>query len=351
VIPLYKNRSVLVTGHTGFKGSWLGSVLSLSGAQVSGYALKPDGETNLYNQLDLNQKINHSFIGDVRDFENLSKALKTTQPEIIFHLAAQPLVRESYNNPRQTYETNVMGTVNLLDAARSCPSLKAIVVVTSDKCYENREWSYAYRENDPMGGHDPYSNSKGCQELVTAAYRDSFLAKQNILVATARAGNVIGGGDYATDRIVPDMVRAALANQSVLLRSPGSIRPWQHVLEPLDGYLKLGEALLSGDLSKTCGYNFGPEVLSHLKVVDLAKLFYQHWGAGGYTLPQDNNHLHEAQLLSLAIDKAYRELNWSPRWNIAQTIQHTVDWYKNNAQGQDAWALTKNQIESYYLGI
>jgi CDP-glucose 4,6-dehydratase len=327
---IYRGKRVLVTGHTGFKGSWLVSWLSQMGAEVHGIALDPPTDPNHISLLD--QPV-HSVILDITRKEEFEKAVLAIRPEIIFHLAAQPLVRLSYEKPYETYLSNVMGTVNVLDVARQMDFLKAVVIITSDKCYDNQEWIWGYRENDPMGGRDPYSSSKGCAELVTAAFRNSYFhpdeygKKHNTLIASARAGNVIGGGDWALDRIVPDLVKAAHSKSSVFIRYPKATRPWQHVLDPLSGYLLLGWRLLEGKTEFAHGWNFGPEVSSNLPVIELAKMAAAVWPDVHYelgTTPQ----LHEAGALMLDSTMAKKRLLWIPVWDFETTIQRTIGWYR-----------------------
>jgi CDP-glucose 4,6-dehydratase len=326
----YSKKKVLVTGHTGFKGSWLAYWLKQLGAEVVGLALDPPTQPNHFDLLNL--KIT-SYIQDICDISAVTDILQKTKPDIIFHLAAQPLVRLSYQQPVLTYMTNIMGTVNILEAAKNLPNLKAIVVVTSDKCYENKEWVWGYRENDPMGGNDPYSSSKGCAELVTAAYRNSFFQTCNktngnqILVASARAGNVIGGGDWAKDRILTDIVSAASKSESVFLRYPQATRPWQHVLEPLSGYLTLGMQLLNGKKEFAEAWNFGPDSHHNVTVLELVKEAQKNWAKVSYELNRDN-HPHEAKFLMLESTKSIKLLNWNTVWGFNETVEYTMNWYK-----------------------
>lgn len=328
---VYENKKVLITGHTGFKGSWLTSWLSRMNAEVTGISLEDSKDAEHLSLLD--SKCN-SIVQDITDREGIHKAIQEADPEIIFHLAAQSLVRDSYANPYDTYMTNVMGTINILEAGRSLKNLKAIVIVTSDKCYDNKEWYWGYRENEAMGGKDPYSSSKGCAELVTAAYRNSYFHLENygethnILVASVRAGNVIGGGDWAKDRIIPDMIRAASVNNTLKIRSPRATRPWQHVLEPLSGYLCIGQELLNENVQFADGWNFGPESESNQYVIDIVEKSKKYWDKVQYELDKDST-LHEAQNLMLDNAKAKRELKWIPVWNYESTIEQTVQWYKS----------------------
>lgn len=326
----YFGKKVLVTGHTGFKGSWLIYWLSKMGANVCGYALKPPTTPNHFDLLKLNVR---SEIADIRNKQNLIRVFADFKPEIVFHLAAQPLVRDSYQIPVETFETNVVGTINLFEACRNTNSVKAIVNVTSDKCYENKESNRGYKENDPMGGHDPYSASKGCAELVTSSYRNSFFnnndhgKKHHTLLASCRAGNVIGGGDWARDRLVPDIVKATSKNKVVKIRNPEATRPWQHVLEPLSGYLLLGQKLLEGKKDFADAWNFGPSGQEIIKVKDLLAGIEKHWPKIKYQYDIDKNALHEANLLKLDCSKAHRKLKWFEVWKHKITIERTINWY------------------------
>jgi CDP-glucose 4,6-dehydratase len=350
----YKNKNILVTGHTGFKGSWLAIWLNELGANVIGYSLAPPSEPNNFEATKLQERITHIH-GDIRDHDRLIETFRKYQPEYVFHLAAQPLVRLSYAEPKLTFETNVGGTVNVLDAVRLTLKVKALVSVTSDKCYENKEWVWGYRENDPMGGHDPYSASKGCAELVFNAYLKSFFSQgaaqdRQIGAASARAGNVIGGGDWGTDRLVPDCIRALSSGQKIGIRSPHAVRPWQHVLEPLGGYLQLG-ALLSQDPEKYSGaWNFGPDDSSHLNVAAIADRLIKYWGDGSWEDLSDPQALHEAKFLKLNCDKAHAGFNWHSILMIDECLQMTADWYKifyMENQDRDFYALCVEQIHTY----
>ncbi|MGM5630478.1 CDP-glucose 4,6-dehydratase [Apibacter raozihei] len=329
---VYKGKKVLVTGHSGFKGSWLVLWLQKMGADVYGFSLSPEFENAHVNLLNLS--INE-HIGDIRNFEVLKKYIKEIQPELVFHLAAQALVRESYVHVVDTFSTNVMGTLHLLEACRQVSSVKGIINVTSDKCYENKEWIWGYRENDPMGGYDPYSASKGCAELVTSSYRNSFFKnseykkKHEVLLASARAGNVIGGGDWAHDRLIPDMVKGVMQNEQVKIRNPKATRPWQHVLEPLSGYLTLGWRLLLEDDSFAEGWNLGPESKSNLSVEDLIFLCKKEWNSINVQYNENLADHHEANLLMLDCSKANKIMKWYPVWEIKKTINKTVGWYKD----------------------
>ena len=323
----YQGRCVLVTGHTGFKGAWLAEWLNTMGANVVGYALDPPTTPNLFDALDLGSRVKH-VVADVRDHDGLVAEVHAAQPSLVFHLAAQALVLRAYEEPRDTFETNVMGTVNVLDAARACPSVRAVVVVTSDKVYENPETGRAFRETDRLGGLDPYAASKGCAELVTAAYRESFFA-DGAAVASVRAGNVIGGGDWAADRIMPDAVRALVSGEPIVVRNPEAVRPWQHVLEPLSGYLWLGARMLD-DLHVYAGaWNFGPLDQSERPVRWVVDRFLSEWGSGSWATPADTGRApHEAQRLSLDSTKAREQLGWAPVWDGTTAVRQTASWYR-----------------------
>ncbi|MCF8396351.1 MAG: CDP-glucose 4,6-dehydratase [Melioribacteraceae bacterium] len=323
---IYKNKVCLVTGHTGFKGSWLSYWLTKMGAKVIGYSLHPSTKPNHYELL---KKVGTSVIGDIRDISSLKEVFNQYNPEIIFHLAAQAIVRYSYENPIETYSTNVLGIMNVFEAARHCNSVKAIVNVTSDKCYENKEWIWGYRENDPMGGHDPYSSSKGCSELLTTSYQKSFFNNGKVLLASARAGNVIGGGDWASDRLIPDIVRAVKKNEAVVIRNPYATRPWQHVLEPLSGYLTLGWRLLESKKEFAEGWNFGPRMESNLTVENVVKEAKKYWAKINYSVNTNESNLHEANLLMLDCSKANKLLKWKPVWGVHETFEKTISWYKS----------------------
>lgn len=341
----YKNKKVFITGHTGFKGSWLALWLTLLGAKVKGYALEPYTDPSNFIAINLDSKV-ESEIGDILDREKLNKSISDFKPDIIFHLAAQPLVRLSYLEPIKTYETNVIGTLNTLEAARKCSSVKAFVNITTDKCYENIEKNYAYKENDKMGGYDMYSSSKGCSEILSASYRNSFLKDEGFLLATARAGNVIGGGDWSTDRLVPDCIKAINKNEDIIIRSPQAIRPWQHVLEPLSGYLTLGEKLLEGKQEFADGFNFGPESNSVLTVKDIVKKIINYYGKGNVIIHPDTK-FHEANLLMLDITKAKTKLDWHPKYNANEAIEKTVLWYKNFYANKNMQKYSIEQIKEY----
>jgi len=341
----WRGRRVLVTGDTGFKGSWLSLWLHALGADVTGFALAPPSDPSLFEAARIAELIDHHE-GDVRDLAAVRAVVEASRPEVIFHLAAQPLVRLSYREPVETYATNVMGTVHLLEAARRAPDVKAIVCVTSDKCYANREWVWPYRESDPMGGHDPYSSSKGCAELVAAAYRSSFFAGGPAL-ATLRAGNVIGGGDWAEDRLVPDLVRAFEAGVAPLIRSPDAVRPWQHVLEALGGYLRIAERLLAGERQFADAWNFGPADDDTQPVSWIVERMRAAWGGAPQSQADRGTRVHEAGLLRLDCSKARTALGWRPALDLAQTLNWIVAWHKAVGAGEDARAVTLAQIADY----
>ena len=345
----WARRSVFITGHTGFKGAWLSLLLQHLGARVTGYALAPPTDPSLFARADVATGI-HDLRGDVRDGAALAAALRQAQPEIVLHLAAQSLVLASYEAPVETYATNVMGTVHLLEAIRQTPGVRAAVVVTSDKCYENREWERAYREDDALGGHDPYSSSKGCAELVTAAYRRSFFGAQRentTAIASARAGNVIGGGDWARDRLVPDLMRAFAETRPAAIRNPLATRPWQHVLEPLRGYLSLAEQLWKGQPAAATAWNFGPLAADVRSVASIADAAAHHWGGGARWLSDRSVHPHEARSLELDISKARADLGWEPVLTVDDAIEWTVRWHKGLRDGEPARALTLRDIAEY----
>lgn len=346
---VFSGRRVLVTGDTGFKGSWLSSWLLELGADVTGYALAPDTEPSLFAALGLADKVDH-HTGDIRDLAHFSRVLGFAQPELVLHLAAQPLVLRSYDQPVSTFETNVMGTVNVLEAVRSTPSVHAIVNVTSDKCYENREWEFAYRENDPMGGFDPYSASKGCSELVSAAYRRSFFGSDSaVAFATARAGNVIGGGDWAEDRILPDCVRALSTGQPIVVRNPDAVRPWQHVLEPIGGYLWLGARLLAEGHAFDGAWNFGPTPSGNLTVREVVDAVVAEWGSGSWVGPaaQAGDRPHEARFLKLDCSKSADLLAWHPVWHAEEALRVTARWYREFYAGEEVVGLTSDCLAAY----
>jgi CDP-glucose 4,6-dehydratase len=342
----WRGKRVFLTGHTGFKGGWLSLWLQAMGSEVHGYALSPLTEPNLFAVAEVEKGMAGSEIADIRDADKVARAMQAARPEIVFHLAAQPLVRHSYDHPAETYAVNVMGTVHLLEAVRATPGVKAVVNVTTDKCYENREWVWGYRENEPMGGFDPYSSSKGCAELVTAAYRRSFLESAGVALASARAGNVIGGGDWAADRLIPDFLRAADASETLKIRSPQSTRPWQHVLEPLSGYLTLAERLYVDGAAFAEAWNFGPvdEDARPVQwiVEQLAGMRKDvKWQC------DETPHPHEAHFLKLDSSKARNRLNWQPRWRLQAALQKTLEWHEAWRKVKDLRSVTLAQITNY----
>ena len=347
---IFQNKTVLITGHTGFKGSWLSIWLKELGADIVGYALAPYTQNDNFVVSNLQKYIIHN-VGDIRDFVKLNDTFEKYKPEIVFHLAAQPIVRQSYINPRETYEININGTVNVLECCKNSDSVRVIVNVTSDKCYENNEWLWGYRETDPIGGYDPYSASKGCSEIITASYRRAFFnpayhSKHEKSLASVRAGNVIGGGDWQKDRIVPDCIKALLHQRDIEIRNPSARRPWQHVLEPLSGYLLLASNMYK-EPQKYCGaYNFGPNFNSIITVGDLAELIIRHWGSGSWKDVSEGTYMHEANLLYLETYKAKLELNWSPCWDIEKTVVKTIQWYKE-FEYRNPYEICKEQILSY----
>ena len=351
-LSFWRNKRVLITGHTGFKGSWLVLWLQALGAQVNGYALAPPSQPNLFADARVAGGMVASTLADIRDAGRVEQALLESQPEVLIHMAAQPLVRRSYQDPIETYATNVMGTVHVLEAARRNRSLRVVVIVTSDKCYENREWVWSYRENDRLGGYDPYSNSKGCAEMATAAFRSSFFhparyADHGVAVASARAGNVIGGGDWAEDRLIPDLVRAFRVGQAALIRNPAAVRPWQHVLEPLSGYLQLAERLWNAGPAFAQAWNFGPAGDDLRPVGWIADQAAALWGGGARWTRDGSEVPHEAQMLRLDSSKAISMLGWTPRWSLEEALAATMDWYKRQQQGQDMRTATLEQIKCY----
>lgn len=350
----WRGKHVFMTGHTGFKGSWLSIWLQHLGADVTGYALSPPTNPSLFDVANVGNGM-RSTIADIRDAETLSKAMRVAKPDIVIHMAAQPLVRYSYQAPVETYTTNVMGTVHLLEAVRQTDSVRAVVNVTTDKCYENKEWPWGYRENEPMGGYDPYSSSKGCAELVTAAYRNSYFnvakhSEHGVAVATGRAGNVIGGGDWAQDRLIPDMLRAIEAGEPVQIRSPRAIRPWQHVLEPLSGYLNLAEKLYTQGPAYAEGWNFGPADDDAKPVQWIVEQLTAQWGDGASWQLDSNPQPHEAHYLKLDCSKARSVLNWHPKWDLTRTLQSIIAWHKAARQGANMNAVCLQQITEYSNG-
>jgi CDP-glucose 4,6-dehydratase len=348
----WKGKRVFLTGNTGFKGAWLSVWLNELGAEVYGYALDPPTDPSLFAMAALGKRT-HATIGDIRDRLALAKAMGEAAPDIIIHMAAQPLVRLSYAEPIMTYETNVMGTANLLEAARSCPSVRSIVMITTDKCYDNKEWPWGYRENESLGGYDPYSSSKACSEIVAAAYRNSFFnpkdygKKHQVAVATARAGNVIGGGDWAKDRLVPDIVKSIAEGRKVLIRSPYAIRPWQHVLEPLSGYLLLAQRLYEKGCEFAEAWNFGPYDSDAKPVQWIVERLCSSWpGAKGYEIDKDPQP-HEATYLKLDCSKARARLDWQPNWELQETLQRIVDWNLAQLGGEDMYKISVAQIAEF----
>jgi CDP-glucose 4,6-dehydratase len=355
----WKGKKVLITGHTGFKGSWLSMWLNRLGAKVIGYALSPPTENNLFELCNL-EEVSRTVFGDIRDYEKLYKLMLEANPDIVIHMAAQPLVKNSYHNPLDTYEINIMGTVNLLEAVRKVTeekkTIKAVINVTSDKCYENKEWERGYRETDRLGGYDPYSNSKACSEFVTASYRDSFFnpktySMHGVALASARAGNVIGGGDFSSNRLVPDCIRALLKNEVIVIRNPRSIRPWQHVLEPLSGYLLLAQKLYQEGTVFAGSWNFGPLEQDTREVEWVVNRICQKWGHSVSFEVDNSNSVHEARNLKLDCSKANRELGWIPNWSLEHAIDKVLEWTKAYKEQQSLQDLCLKQIEDYMLGI
>lgn len=349
----WDGKKVLITGHTGFKGSWLVLLLKMMGAKTYGYALPPESMPNLYGSIDLAADLEFSEFGDIRDKSSLDKFYDTVNPDVVFHLAAQPLVRKSYQDPVETFEVNVSGTFNLLDCIRRLNRKRcSVVVITTDKCYENKEWVWGYREIDSLGGHDPYSASKACAELVSMAYKKSFFENgdaQNVFLASARAGNVIGGGDWSDDRLVPDVVRAIVGDLRLKIRYPKSIRPWQHVLDPLHGYLTLAQNLYNLGRGFSSPWNFGPRLEDCISVQEMLERFEAQWGAK-LSVDISQEELHETTLLKLDCSKSRDHLGWSPKWTIKDALENTVDWYKDyykNLPPQELKDITTNQIRKY----
>lgn len=341
----YQGKRVLVTGHTGFKGSWLCRILTLAGAQVTGYSLEPPTDPALFRMLEPNLTAD-SVIGDIRDRKHLQETFERVQPELVIHLAAQPLVRDSYQEPVYTYETNVMGTVNLLECVRLSPCVRSVLNVTTDKVYENREWEYGYRETDPLDGYDPYSNSKSCSELVTHSYQKAFFGERQCAISTARAGNVIGGGDFARDRIVPDCVRAQAAKEEIVVRNPYSTRPFQHVLEPLFVYLEIAQRQYE-DQAYQGYYNVGPDDVDCVTTGRLVTMFCELWGEDAHWVSRHDGGPHEANFLKLDCSKLKKTFGWQPRWHIREALKLTVDWSRAYLEGEDMLAVTDRQIREY----
>lgn len=346
----WKDKKVLITGHSGFKGGWLTMILHHLGAQVCGISSeKLNNNKKFFSSMKIDAMCN-SYDLDIRDTENFQKIAYEFQPDLLFHLAAQPLVRESYLTPKDTYDINVMGTLNVLEFVRSCPSVKASVFITTDKCYENKEWPWGYRENDPMGGHDPYSSSKGCAEILIQSYQKSYfntqLSSQGI--SSARAGNVIGGGDFSPDRLIPDIVEAIAQGKKVKIRNPLATRPWQHVFEPLNGYMMVAENLFSCGPAANDSWNFGPHLTDIRNVDDIAQTFCKEWGLENIIEYDQTSQPHEAKSLSLDISKAYSELKWSPQWSLEISLAHIADWYKTYLNNGDIAQLSIQQIDRYF---
>lgn len=343
----WEGKKVFITGHTGFKGGWMVLWLKKIGANLKGYSLAPNTEPSLFEVANIKDCI-ESHIADIRDLDELKRSMLDFNPEIVIHMAAQPLVLSSYSDPVNTYQTNVMGTVNLFEAVRACKSVKAVLNVTTDKCYENNEWLWGYRENEPMGGYDPYSNSKGCSELVTSAYRQSFFKdKTNVSVASARAGNVIGGGDWAENRLIPDAIRAFNLGVPASIRNPLAIRPWQHVLEPISGYLVLAEKLYNSDNEYAEPWNFGPNDKDSKSVGEVLDFLVAKWPSGAAWEYDSTEKPHEAQTLKLDISKARTHLDWFPRWNLSKSLQAIIDWNQSWLNGADMKTFSLEQIDSF----
>lgn len=352
ISAFWAGKKVFLTGHTGFKGSWLSLWLWHLGARVTGYSLSPNTSPNLFELAGVENHIEKSYLADIRDYDLLKEAVLRAEPEILIHMAAQPLVRYSYLNPVETYSTNLMGTVHFLEAIKACYSAKSVVVITSDKCYENKEWIWGYRENEPMGGNDPYSSSKGCVELIVNAYRDSFFPvnqydNHHIAIATARAGNVIGGGDWSKDRLIVDAINAFQKNQQLLIRNPYATRPWQHVLEPLSGYLILAQALYECGVKYSGGWNFGPRNEDVRKVSEVIDLLVRYWGEDARWGIDLAAQPHEATLLNLDCSKANNNLGWSPKWNLDKTIESIVQWHSLFRKGVSVNDISMSQIVEY----
>jgi len=345
----WKGKKVFLTGHTGFKGSWLSLWLASMGSKVTGYALAPNTTPNLFDVLAIDSLIEKSHIADIRDLVALQKAMSVAKPDVVIHMAAQPLVRYSYANPVETYATNVMGTVHVLEGTRALDSVRATVVVTTDKCYENKEWVWGYRENESMGGYDPYSNSKGCAELVTSAYRQSYFSSPNSInkVASARAGNVIGGGDWSEDRLIPDAIKAFEANMPLMIRNPLATRPWQHVLEPLSGYLILAQALYEKGSSFASGWNFGPRDEDNRAVQEVVDLLISGWGDSACWEKEGSEQPHEANLLKLDCSKARIQLGWISKWDLGTATKKIVQWHKAFQAKENMQEVSLAQINHY----
>jgi len=345
----WKGKRVFLTGHTGFKGGWLSLWLASMGAKVTGYALTPNIAPNLYNVLAIDSLIEKSHIADIRDIGILRKAMSVAKPDVVIHMAAQPLVGYSYANPVETYSTNVMGTVHVLEGTRNIESVRATIVVTTDKCYENKEWAWGYRENEPMGGYDPYSNSKGCAELVTSAYRQSYFSSPNSInmVASARAGNVIGGGDWSEDRLIPDAIKSFEAGKPLMIRNPMATRPWQYVLEPLAGYLILAQALFEQGPAFASGWNFGPRDEDNRSVQEVVDLLASSWGDSARWKNEGSEWPHEAHLLKLDCSKARADLGWTPKWNLEKAVEKIIEWQKAFQAKRNMQEMSLRQIREF----
>lgn len=349
---VYKNKTVLVTGHTGFKGSWLSIWLTMLGANVVGYALEPYSNRSNYCLSHLNKHIFADIKGDIRDNDKLEEVIAKYKPDIVFHLAAQALVRTAYDNPKYTYETNVIGSLNILEAVRKFDCIKTVVMITSDKCYENVEQMWGYKETDRMGGYDPYSSSKGCAELMIASYRNSYFnpkdyKKHKKAIASTRAGNVIGGGDWSDNRLIPDCIRFIEEDREIEIRSPKATRPWEHVLEPLSGYLRVGQKLIENPPKYAQGYNFGPPIECNRTVWEVCEYLIKYYGKGKIVDKSSPNMVHENTLLSLDVTKAYRMLGWKAMFSFCEAIEFTVDWYKESLHNNDMFEFSKQQIQAH----
>lgn len=348
----WRGKRVFLTGHTGFKGGWMSLWLASMGAKVAGYALQPNTQPNLFEAASVLTTLEQNHFGDICNREELTAAMVGFRPDIVIHMAAQALVRYSYAAPVETYATNVMGTVHVLDAIRQCNTVRAAVMVTSDKCYQNNEWPWGYRENEPMGGYDPYSNSKGCAELVTSAYRQSFFpaeryADHGVAIASGRAGNVIGGGDWSADRLIPDAITAFQKGVPLLIRNPGAIRPWQHALEPVSGYLILAQALVEQGVAFNGGWNFGPNDTDARSVREVVDLVIEKWGKPARWQQDGAEQPHEANFLKLDCSKAKQHLGWVPSWDLSTAIEATVAWHRGRANGEDMQQVSLAQIQRY----
>lgn len=346
---IYNGKTVLVTGHTGFKGSWLSIWLTMMGAKVVGYSLDPYSDRDNFNVSHLHDRLYADVRGDVRDLAFLNETVKKYQPEIVFHLAAQALVRTAYEKPKYTYETNLMGSLNILEAARKFDCIKTVIMITSDKCYENVEQIWGYKETDRMGGYDPYSSSKGCAELMIASYRNSYFNpkdyyKHGKAIASVRAGNVIGGGDWSDNRLIPDCIKSIESGKDIEIRSPKATRPWEHVLEPLSGYLKVGEKLMEDPVKYATAFNFGPRISANKTVMEVVTRLVEYYGKGKVVDASDPNAPHECGLLSVDVTKAYKMLNWETKWDLEDAVKKTVDWYKKSLDSDDMYDFCVEQI-------